>query len=234
MDFIKVVFTAFASLTALFLLTKLIGNKQMSQLNMFDYINGITIGSIAAEMATGEMSDFFDCLIAIAIYSLTAVLLSIISQKSIFLRRFITGKSIVLYDKGRFISENLKTAKIDINEFLVMCRTKGYFDLEQVQTIVLEANGQLSILPKDKNRPITPDDLRIVVKQSQPEVVVVDNGKVLDKNLKYSGNNRQWLDNKLKQEKIAVKDILVAFCDGDNNLKIYPRYKNKTHNDIFG
>ena len=59
MEILKVIFTSLLSVSALFILTKLMGNRQMSQLSMFDYINGITIGSIAAEMATSLENDFW-------------------------------------------------------------------------------------------------------------------------------------------------------------------------------
>ena len=96
MDFFRVFITAPISLTVLFLLAKLMGNKQMSELNMFDYINGITIGSIAAELATGEFTDIYDGVMAMVIYSLIAIMLTFLSQKSLLLRRFITGKCIII------------------------------------------------------------------------------------------------------------------------------------------
>lgn len=200
MDFFRVFITAPISLTVLFLLAKLMGNKQMSELNMFDYINGITIGSIAAELATGEFTDIYDGVMAMVIYSLIAIMLTFLSQKSLLLRRFITGKSIIIYDNGKFYNKNLSTAKIDINEILVMCRSKGYFNFDEIQTVILESNGQLSILPKDKNRPLTPDDMKITVLQSGVEAVVIQDGKVLERNLKATGNNIEWLKKELKSK----------------------------------
>lgn len=200
MDFFRVFITAPISLTVLFLLAKLMGNKQMSELNMFDYINGITIGSIAAELATGEFTDIYDGVMAMVIYSLIAIMLTFLSQKSLLLRRFITGKSIIIYDNGKFYNKNLSTAKIDINEILVMCRSKGYFNFDEIQTVILESNGQLSILPKDKNRPLTPDDMKITVLQSGVEAVVIQEGKVLERNLKATGNNIEWLKKNSKSK----------------------------------
>ena len=110
MDFFRVFITAPISLTVLFLLAKLMGNKQMSELNMFDYINGITIGSIAAELATGEFTDIYDGVMAMVIYSLIAIMLTFLSQKSLLLRRFITGKSIIIYDNG-ILQQKLKYRK---------------------------------------------------------------------------------------------------------------------------
>ena len=209
MDFFRVFITAPISLTVLFLLAKLMGNKQMSELNMFDYINGITIGSIAAELATGEFTDIYDGVMAMVIYSLIAIMLTFLSQKSLLLRRFITGKSIIIYDNGKFYNKNLSTAKIDINEILVMCRSKGYFNFDEIQTVILESNGQLSILPKDKNRPLTPDDMKITVLQSGVEAVVIQDGKVLERNLKATGNNIEWLKKELKKQNIKGIGITI-------------------------
>lgn len=212
MDFFRVFITAPISLTVLFLLAKLMGNKQMSELNMFDYINGITIGSIAAELATGEFTDIYDGVMAMVIYSLIAIMLTFLSQKSLLLRRFITGKSIIIYDNGKFYNKNLSTAKIDINEILVMCRSKGYFNFDEIQTVILESNGQLSILPKDKNRPLTPDDMKITVLQSGVEAVVIQDGKVLERNLKATGNNIEWLKKELKKQNIKTSEVFIAFA----------------------
>lgn len=233
MDFFRVFITAPISLTVLFLLAKLMGNKQMSELNMFDYINGITIGSIAAELATGEFTDIYDGVMAMVIYSLIAIMLTFLSQKSLLLRRFITGKSIIIYDNGKFYNKNLSTAKIDINETLVMCRSKGYFNFDEIQTVILESNGQLSILPKDKNRPLTPDDMKITVLQSGVEAVVIQDGKVLERNLKATGNNIEWLKKELKKQNIKISEVFIAFCDNNNTLKVHKKVKSNPTNDIF-
>lgn len=233
MDFFRVFITAPISLTVLFLLAKLMGNKQMSELNMFDYINGITIGSIAAELATGEFTDIYDGVMAMVIYSLIAIMLTFLSQKSLLLRRFITGKSIIIYDNGKFYNKNLSTAKIDINEILVMCRSKGYFNFDEIQTVILESNGQLSILPKDKNRPLTPDDMKITVLQSGVEAVVIQDGKVLERNLKATGNNIEWLKKELKKQNIKTNEVFIAFCDNNNTLKVHKKVKSNPANDIF-
>ena len=82
MDFCCALITAPVSIAVLFLLSKFIGNKQMSSLNLFDYINGITIGSIAAEMATAEMSDFWACLAALIVYVIIVMLCSWLSAKN--------------------------------------------------------------------------------------------------------------------------------------------------------
>ena len=233
MDFWHTLITAPISLLVLFILSKLIGNKQMANLNLFDYINGITIGSIAAEMATNGFDSFFECLIALIIYAAVVILLSYLSQKSIALRRFFTGKTIVLYDKGKIYKKNLMTAKIDMNEFLSMLRNKGYFCLEDIETAYLEQNGQLSVLVKSNKSPVTPFDMKIRVNRTRPEVVVISDVKVFEKNLKSTGNNTDWLNRQLKIKGQKQKDIFLAVCDGDNNLKIYEISDKRDTNDPF-
>ena len=137
MDLLRVAVTSLVSLAALFLLTKLMGNKQVSQMNLFDYIIGITIGSIAAEMAT-ELDTPENSLLAMAVYAVVAVCISLLTNKSLAARRIMTGKPLVLMDGGIIYRENLKKAKMDLGEFLMYCRIGGYFDLSQIQTALLD------------------------------------------------------------------------------------------------
>lgn len=233
MDFLYVLITAPASIIVLFLMTKLIGNKQVSNLSLFDYINGITIGSIAAEMATGEFSDFWGCFIAIIIYSLAVLLFEFLSQKSPVMRRFFTGKAILLYDRGKFYKKNFRVAKLDVNEFLTALRNKGYFCLDDVETAFLEQNGSMSVLPKEAKRPVTPGDIKIRTRQTRPETVVILDGKAIEKNLKYTGNNKDWLKKQLNSFHRHTSEVFLAVCDGDNNLKIYDSHNEEMKNDIF-
>lgn len=233
MGFFKVFITAPVSLLLLFVLSKFIGNKQIASLNLFDYINSITIGSIAAEMATSEFSDFWGCMFALIIYAALVFLVSLISQKSVVLRRLLTGKSVVLFDNGKLYKQNLKTAKIDTSELLSMLRVNGYFNFDDISTAILEANGQISILPKADKKPITPSDIKLRVSKEELEKVIICSGKILDKNLKESGNNHEWLNKQLDMQNKKVSEIFLAVCDKNNMLKIIKCTEEKTKNDIF-
>lgn len=127
MDLLKIVALSFGSLIFLFILTKLMGNKEMSQLSMFDYIIGITIGSIAAEMSTALENDFMQPVVAMAVYAAVSIIISICSYKSLKFRRIISGNSLILLDNGELYRDNLKKAKLDLNEFLMQCRTARIF-----------------------------------------------------------------------------------------------------------
>ena len=183
MEIINVVFASIGSLVVLFLLTKIMWYRQMSQLSMFDYINGITIGSIAAEMATSLESDFLKPLVAMIIYGLSAVLISFFTSKSIKFRRIVTGKSLILYENNKLYQNNLKKAKLDIDEFLIQCRNSGYFNLSDIQTAILESNGKISFLPVSEKRPLTPNDMNLNPQKEDILTNVILDGKILEQNL---------------------------------------------------
>jgi uncharacterized membrane protein YcaP (DUF421 family) len=232
MDLLQITLSTIGSIVALFFLTKMIGYRQVSQMSMFDYINGITIGSIAAEMATSLEGDFKKPLLAMVIYAIIGTLLSVISDRSLKLGRFIEGKPLILYDNGQIYFDHLKKAKLDIGEILMQCRISGYFDLSELETIVLEENGHISILPQSAHRPIKTSDMQI---KPQPEHLVANiviDGNIMTENLKYMGKNEDWLNKQLKTHNIKdVKDVFLATCDCNDKFSVYMRIKhNNMHN----
>jgi len=112
MDVLKLVLTALLSVISLFIITKLMGHKQVAQLDFFDYISGITIGSIAAELAT-ELEKPYKPLIALCIYGLVSVILNILSGKIPRVRKYINGTPTILMSGGKIYRKNLKKAKLD-------------------------------------------------------------------------------------------------------------------------
>ena len=174
-EVIHVIVLSVVSLVVLFLLTKLMGYRQMSQMSLFDYINGITIGSIAAELAT-NLEDYHRPLTAMIVYGLVTVLLSELTEKSIHARRFLNGKPLILLHHGVIYEQNLKKSKIDLNEFLEQCRVSGYFDVSKLQAVILEGNGRLSFLPKTKERPVTVNDLNLSPQEDDLTAVRVIDG----------------------------------------------------------
>jgi len=223
MDLIKIIYLSLGSLAILFALTKLMGNREMSQLSMFDYIVGITIGSIAAEMATSLEDNFWEPAIAMLIYGIVTALISYVSCKSLKLRIFFSGRPTILYDNGKLYRKRFLKAKLDINEFLMQCRINGYFNLSDIQTAILESNGRLSFLPVSSKRPATPEDLNLNASNNFIVTVVVD-GVVLEEDLKKLNHDKDWLFSEMRKQGIhQVTDIFLATCDIKNNLSIYKK-----------
>lgn len=223
-ELLDVTIRALLSLATLFFITKLLGKKQVSQLSLFDYVIGISIGNFAAEMTINLESQELNGIVAVIIFGLVAYLVSYLTMKSITLRRFFMGTPTMLIQNGKILEKNLKKVKCDINDMLEEVRAKGYFDLSQVEYAIMEADGQLSILPKSKYRPLTPDDMNIKVSYEGLCANVIIDSKIMEENLKIMNKDEKWLRKELKVKGYKDLDkILLVTLDENEKLTIYEK-----------
>ena len=143
----------------LFIISKILGKKQIAQLEFIDYTVGISLGSIAAEMATNTEVPFYFFLIAMTIFFALALLVAIIGRKNTFLKRLLKGKPATLVYDGKINYKELKKNKIDVNDLLSMLREKNYFDIADVAYAVFEPSGELSVLPVGAQKPVVMEDV---------------------------------------------------------------------------
>ena len=223
MDLLRTALTSFISIIVLFLLTKLMGNKQLSQLSMFDYIIGISIGSIAAECSFEDQNPE-RMVVAMLVYAVSAYIVSVVTGRSTHMRKIIIGRPLILYDKGKLYRKNLKKARIDLSDFLTHCRNQGFFDLSQIQTAVFEYNGSLSLLPVETERPVTPSDMDLQPEQQEIMINVILDGHINKVNLKKTGKNEVWLTKQLRAQGYhsAEEIYLGAVNTADDTLSLYP------------
>lgn len=225
-ELLNVVIRALISLITLFLITKLIGKKQVSQLSLFDYVIGISIGNFAAEMTINLESDEIYGIVAVILFGFIAYLVSILTMKSIKLRRFFMGTPTILIEHGKLIQDNFYKVRYDINDMLEQCRVNGYFDISEIEYAIVEANGELSILPKDENRPVTIKDMKLKPnKQGLCANVIID-GKIMHKNLEIIDKDEKWLFKELKIKGKELQNILLATVDINEKINFYEKNKN--------
>lgn len=221
MDLIKLLLTSLLSVISLFLIAKVMGHKQVSQLNFFDYINGITIGSIAAELAT-DLETPWKPLCAMLIYGTTAIGLSLVTSKFPKIRKYVNGSPTILMNDGKIYRKNMKKSKLDLSEFLTMCREQGYFDLNDIQTAIFEYNGKLTILPYSANRPITPADIELHPEPDHINTEIIMDGRIMGENLKRMGLDLKWLEKQIKAQGYHdAKEIFLGLCDNNNKLSLF-------------
>ncbi len=156
-----VLINSVVSFVYLFIISKLLGKKQIAQLEFIDYAVGISLGSIAAEMATTD-KPFYHYLIAMTIFFLLAFLIAVIGRKSTFLKRIFKGKPATLIYNGKINYKQICKSNIDINDLLSMLREKGYFDINSVAYAIFETSGELSVLPKGAQTPTVVENLKDV------------------------------------------------------------------------
>lgn len=222
MEIIKIILTSLLSVAALFIIAKVMGHKQMAQLDFFDYITGITIGSIAAELAT-ELETPWKPLVAMVIYGIVAVGLTVLAHKFPKTRKYVNGTPTIIMNDGKLYRKNMKKAKLELSEFMVLCRQEGYFNINDIQTAIFEYNGRITILPKSEKKPLTPEDVNISTEEASIFTEVIMDGRILHENLKRLGLDLTWLDKQLKAQKYNnAKEIYLGICDNNNNLSLFP------------
>lgn len=225
MQFLFAGTAAVISVIFMFVIAKIVGYRQISELSMYDYINSITLGSIAADLAiTSEKDEAIKCLIAMAIYGIFTVAFSYVSMKSKSARRVLVGTPIVLMEKGKIFKNSFKKAKLDLDEFLSMCRVAGYFDPSKIDTVIMEPSGNISVIPKSANRPLTPEDMSIPANREPLIPNVIMDGQIMDENLQLSGHDKNWLNDKLKLQGIKQKDVFLAVVDSNDELFVFEDY----------
>ena len=215
------------SLLTLFLVTKLIGKKQVSELSLFDYVIGISIGNFTAEMTMNLDGQYLNGVVAILVFGLIAYLVSIVTMKSIILRRVIIGVPTILIQKGKLIEKNMKEAKIDVNDLLEQCRGNGYFDISEIEYAIMEANGKISIMPYSEYRPLTPKDMNIKVQYKGLCSNIIIDGKIMKNNLYNMNKTKEWLIRELKVKGYNnIEKILLATLDTNDKITIYEKNNN--------
>ena len=228
-----VILRALMSLLALFIVTKIIGKKQVSQLSLFDYVIGISIGNFAAEMTINTDSPEINGIVAVLVFGLVAYLVSYLTLKSIVLRRFFIGTPTILIQKGKIIEKNLKQSKMDMNDLLEQIRIDGYFDISEVDYAIMEANGKISVLPKKENKPVTLKDMQLKgEKQSLCANIIID-GKIMHGNLENMHKTEKWLLKQLNVKGKKLEEILLATLDMEDKLILYERNNEIKVDDVL-
>lgn len=229
-----IIFRSIISLIVLFLITKLMGKKQVSELSMFDYVIGISIGNFAAEITIDLDKSLAYGMIAVAVFGIIAYLISVVTMKSIKLRRFFMGIPTVLIENGNIIEKGLKKVHFDINDLLEECRSNGYFDINEIDYALLEANGKLSIMPKSMYKPVTIKDLNLKSNNQGLCANIVIDGEIMHDNLKNMNKTEKWLKDYLKVKGYKNLDkIILVTLDANEKLTIYNKNSDKVVKNVL-
>lgn len=233
-DFLNICFRTILVLIILFFITKMMGKKQISVLNFFDYVVGITIGSIAADISLDIEKNMIAGIAALFIYGFISYIISFVSIKSILARRFFIGVPTVLVEKGKIIESGLKKSKIDVNDLLMVARENGYFNLDEIDYALMEVNGNISFLPKEKEKPVTKKDMKIKCNNEGLTVNAIIDSKYMANNMKAINKDKEWLDHELKVNGYDNYDnILLATIDNNYKVTIYEKNVKPDKNTVL-
>lgn len=233
-NFFNICFRTILVLIILFFITKMMGKKQISELNFFDYVVGITIGSIAADISLDIEKNMIAGIAALFIYGFISYIISFVSIKSILARRFFIGVPTVLMEKGKIIESGLKKSKIDVNDLLMEARENGYFNLDEIDYALMEVNGNISFLPKEKEKPVTKKDMKIKCSNEGLTVNAIIDSKYMVNNMKAINKDKEWLDHELKVNGYDNYDnILLAMINNNYKVTIYEKNVKPDKNTVL-
>ncbi|WP_018757026.1 DUF421 domain-containing protein [Paenibacillus terrigena] len=204
----------------LFFFTKVLGKRQVAQLSLFEYITGITIGSLAAYISMDLEKHWGLGIISLAVWVGVSFIIEMVQLKTKKLRDFIDSKSEVLIKDGKILEDNLKKVRVTSDELLSQLRKKNVFNAADVEFAIMESNGEFNILLKRENQPLTPKHLGIKVSPDKsPEAVIMD-GKLMDEGLAAFGYNRNWLNRELETLGVAIENVYLGQVDSYGQLYV--------------
>jgi uncharacterized membrane protein YcaP (DUF421 family) len=222
-QWIEIVVRSFAIIIGLFLITKLLGKKQLSKLSFFEYIVGITVGDIAGTLSMDRDLNLTNGVTSILVWSLFPFVISQISLRNKKFRDIVEGNATVFVRDGKILEHNLKKEMYTIDEFLEQLRKKDIFSVDDIEFATLESNGDLSVLLKKEKQPATYGDLHAdAPKQIEPQTVIMD-GEILDEPLAQIGLNRAWLDAELEKRNVLLDNVFLAQVNawGEMSVDLY-------------
>ena len=223
-EIISVIFRTILVLIILFGMTKLMGKKQLSQMNLYDYLIGITIGSVAADISLDIEKNFVAGIVSLGIYCIFNVIVTYFSLKNLKFRKLFCGNPTILVDKGTILVDNLKKEGIDIDSFSEEARLNGFFDLKKIRYAILETNGQISFLTKIEDDYVTNSNMRIKLEENELGINLIQDGIVMNDNLLYIKKDKGWLDKVLKKNGYkSSRDLFLMIYKKDDDITFFDR-----------
>ncbi|MFL0249385.1 DUF421 domain-containing protein [Clostridium neuense] len=225
---------AIMAFLSLLIFTELLGKKQISQLTSFDYILGITIGSIAGSMTTDLSSMAWPHWVGLFTWITAGLSVDFLTTKSRTAARYIEGEPVIIIMNGKILEKNMRKLRYTASNLQQQLRCKDIFDISEVQFAVLEANGELSVLKNPELQPVTAKDMNIPPAKTGIGIDLIYDGIVVDLNLKQVNRNRKWLKSELKKQGINdPSEVFLATLEASGTLYV-DKFKDKINkNDNF-
>lgn len=223
MEFLQIILLSAVSFAVLFILTKLMGYRTISELSFFDYVIGISIGSIAAEMATNVDLEWYKGITAMVVYALFSVVFEFIQQKSSSFRKFISGKPIIIVEKGKIIKKNMKKARIELDDLISFARAAGYFNISDIDYAVMENTGKISFQPVALKRPLNPKDFNFAPEAEGIPTNVIMDGRIMESELPRANITKKDLIRRVRQQNKDVKDVFLGIVDSNGVLTLFEK-----------
>lgn len=210
---------------------KVIGRKLISRITFFDFIVGITLGSIAVRIALGSQESPMLAAISVIVITILVVITDYFDIKSINFRKIIDGEPIILISNGKLLDYNLKKAKITINKLMMQLREKDIFNIDDVAIAAIESDCEMTVLPKPNKQPVTTGDLNIPKNYNGLITDIIIDGELLYDNLRSINHDEQWVKEQLKIHNICdIDEVFYAGLNASGILYVSPKSRQRKRN----
>ncbi len=213
---------------SLLVFTRFLGKTQVGQLTFYEYVSGITIGSLAATMAGSEPDKVWNHYYDLILFVALTYLVSLVTIKSRPLRKLIEGSPTIVIENGLIIEANMHDLRYDMDELHGQLRQQGVLDPAEVQYAILETSGELSVIKKADYQPLTKSDFNIHLPDPSFPVELIMDGVIIERNLRKQNRSKDWLEKQLAERSITdISQVTYAGIDSKGQLFV----NRKTHSN---
>ncbi|MDP4095876.1 DUF421 domain-containing protein [Paenibacillus sp. P96] len=215
-----VILHTLVAILVLFVITKLLGKRQVSQLSLFEYITGITIGSLAAYIPLESRETWYLGVISLVVWTVVSLVIEYFQIKSKKIRDLVDGTGRVLIKNGKVLEDNLRKERVSMDELMSQLRSKGAFKVADVEFAVMENSGEINFLLTKENQPLTPKMLGLDVSpEKEPQSVVVD-GQIQEKELAEAHRDQRWLHSELGKHGVELSNVFLAQVESNGRMHL--------------
>lgn len=219
-DWLEVIIRTISAVTMLFLITKILGKRQISELSLFEYITGITLGNLVGYISLDTDTSWYLGFLAVLVWVSFSAGAEYLTMKSKKFRDIVDGKSTILVENGAVIQKNLKKERLTIDEFLEQLRKKDVFRVADVEFAVMEQSGDISVLLKKEYQPLTADMLGYrLASEKEPRTIIMD-GRILPETLNSAAVSEDWVKKELRKLDLTLSQVSIGQVDSKGELTV--------------
>ncbi|MCW3790350.1 DUF421 domain-containing protein [Paenibacillus sp. LS1] len=236
-EWAEVAFRTLSAVTILFLITKILGKRQISQLSLFEYITGITLGNLIGYISLDTDTKWYLGFVALFVWVSVSTGAEFLTLKSKKFRDIVDGKSTILIENGAVIEKALKKERLTIDEFLEQLRKKDVYRVADVEFAVMEQSGEVNVMLKKEYQPLTADSLGYhISSEKEPKTIIMD-GHMLPGILKEAGLSEDWVQKELRKLGVTLNQVTIGQVESNGELSVQtgqdflPKSANSNPND---
>ena len=196
---------------ALVVFMNLNGRSQLAPTSTEDQIGNYVLGGIIGGVIYNPSITIVQFLIVLLIWGLLMTTIDFLKNSNKNVKKMIDGQIVYLIKDGKMITENFAQATLSIPDFYTKLRTKGIFQISDIEDAFMESNGQLIVIQKNDDRFSN---------------LLISEGKIIEDNLEHIGKNDEWLKEELaKYNVLDINDIFLVEYSNDDKLFIVKNNK---------